>query len=169
MSSMRKQKLPKREPEERSAKIHSDWDDQIVHVGGKITLREERVCKKREENSSSCQCKNYLLESLLRDLASRAVWASIRKPSHHQGWMRSSCLSSIMDDPELQCSLLVGWPNPSSSLSFCLLPFIFSFLGFGELVIAGVTLGSLLVMEVVVWVPKLQGIAYHVKWPSQKN
>lgn len=72
--------------------------------------------------------------------------------------------------------LLVGCPIPSSSLSFCLLPFIFSFLGFGELVIASVTLGSLLVMEVVVSgihdllrVPKLQGIAYHVKWPSQKK
>jgi hypothetical protein len=70
--------------------------------------------------------------------------------------MRSSCLSSIVDDPELVCSLLVGWPNPSSSsdesLASCLLPFIFSFLGFGELVIVGVTLGSLLVMmEVAVY------------------
>lgn len=162
MSSMRKQKLPKSEPEERSANIHSDWDDQIVHVGAKITLREERVCKKREENlSSSCQCKNYLLESLLRDLASRAVSVH-SQTSHHQGWTRSSCLSSVMDDPGLVCSLLVGWPNPSSSsdesLTSCLLPFIFSFLGFGELVIAGVALVSLLVMmEVVIY-----GIRYMV-------
>lgn len=120
MSSMRKQKLPKSEPEERSANIHSDWDDQIVHVGAKITLREERVCKKREENlSSSCQCKNYLLESLLRDLASRAVSVhsqTFAPPGMNEvllfiirhGWSRARMFSSC----RLAKSFIILWWVP---------------------------------------------------------
>lgn len=110
MSSMRKQKLPKREPEERSAKIQSDWDDHRVHVGGKITLREERVCKKREKTLPRVGAR-ITYSSPCCEIWHHAQWASIRKPSHHQGWMRSSFLSSIMDDPELQCSSSCRLPN----------------------------------------------------------